>query len=342
MNRPPNTESNPPKVSIILPTFNRRSFLDSAMSSIESQTFPDWELIIVDDGSTDGTEAFLKNRLASFEQPWRYMLQENQGAYNARNRGLEAAAGKYIAFFDSDDIWLPHHLDRCVSALESNDDVDWVFGACRIVDYKSKRLLHENSFYTKDTPLSFLALPADQRGDLYVLDSNGLLENVLGGFGLGGGLQNSVIRRSFFETHRFNTSFYNEAEDQAIVPRAIKAGLGFAYFNSVHVEYRVHDSNSSGSSTVMNFAKKEKIIKGLIAGFEDLPKQIDIGEPGMKRLKTRLAELYMWQLGYSTYAVYGKIGMARKAYMQAIKLNPTKVQYWKTLLCSYIKPQSMT
>lgn len=335
------TKNNLPKVSVILPTFNRLSFLDSAMDSIASQTLLDWELVIVDDGSTDGTEAFLRNRLASFKQPWRYIFQKNQGAYQARNRGLEAALGKYVAFFDSDDKWLPHHLNQCVSALECNDDVDWVFGACRIVDYKSSKVLHENSFYTEDTPLSFLSLPTRKRGDLYVLDANGLLENVLGGFGLGGGLQNSVIRRKFFEKHRFNTSFYNEAEDQAIVPRAIKAGLGFAYFNSVHVEYRVHDSNSSGSSTVMNFAKKERIIIGLIEGFENLPQQIDIGGPGMRRLKARLAELYMWQLGYSTYAVYGRIGLARKAYMKAIKLNPTKLQYWKTLLCSYIKPQSM-
>jgi hypothetical protein len=185
--------------------------------------------------------------------------------------------------------------------------------------------------------MSFLSLPKEQRGNLNVLDAYGLLESVLGGDGLGGGLQNSVIRRSFFESRRFVTSFYNEAEDQAMVPRAIRAGVGFAYFDNVHVEYRVHDSNASGSATVMNFAKKEKLIKGLIEGFENLPVQIAIGEPGMRRLRARLADLYMWQLGYSVYWQWGKARLARSAYWRAIELNPSRLEYWKTFLLSYLK-----
>ncbi len=213
-----------------------------------------------------------------------------------------------------------------------------MFVESRIVDFAKKKTLSENCFYTDGKPQAFLLLTRETRGDLHVLETKELMENVLGGVGLYAGLQNSVIRRSFFQDRRFVTAFYNEAEDQAVIPRAIHAGMRFAYFDNVHVEYRVHDSNSSGSATVMNFEKKEKIIKGLIEGFENLPNQIEIGEPGMRRLRCRLADLYMWHLGYSVYWKWGKARLARRAYMRAILLTPRKLSFWKTLISSLLKP----
>jgi glycosyltransferase involved in cell wall biosynthesis len=331
-----------PKVSIILPTYNRLGFLEEAIRSITSQELEDWELIVVDDGSTDGTGDYLAELLKSLVQPWQYIYQNNQGAYAARNRGLDESRGAYVAFYDSDDSWLPHHLRDCVEAMERYKDVDWVYGASRIVDLSTKQILSENCFYTEGSPQDFLLLAFEKRGDLHLIETKDLLENVLGGVGLYAGLQNSVIRRSFFQDRRFVTEFYNEAEDQAVIPRAIYAGMRFAYFDNVHVEYRVHDSNSSGSATVMNFPKKEKLIKGLIEGFENLPKQIEIGEPGMRRLRERLADLYMWQLGYSVYWKWGKARLSRSAYWRAIKLNPSRLEYWKTLLVSYLKKPSWT
>jgi len=328
------------KISIILPTYNRLAFLEEAIRSIASQEFQDWELIVVDDGSTDGTGDYLAQRLKNLVQPWQYIYQKNQGAYAARNRGLDAARGTYVAFYDSDDFWLPHHLRECLKAMEQYRDVDWVYGASRIVDLSTKQILSENCFYTQGRPQDFLLLAFEKRGDLHLIATKDLLENVLGGVGLYAGLQNSVIRRSFFQERRFVTEFYNEAEDQAVIPRAIHAGMRFAYFDNVHVEYRVHDSNSSGSATVMNFPKKEKLIKGLIEGFENLPKQIEIGEPGIKRLRARLADLYMWHLGYSVYWQWGKARLARNAYWRAIKLNACRLEYWKTLLLSYLKKPS--
>ncbi len=331
-----------PRVSIILPTYNRLGFLEEAIRSITSQEFENWELIVVDDGSTDGTGEYLAQRLKTLVQPWQYIYQNNQGAYAARNRGLDAARGTYVAFYDSDDSWLPHHLRDCVDAMEKFGDVDWVYGASRIVDLSTKQILSENCFYTEGRPQEFLLLAFEKRGDLHLIKTKELLENVLGGVGLFAGLQNSVIRRSFFQERRFVTAFYNEAEDQAVIPRAIHAGMRFAYFDNVHVEYRVHDSNSSGSATVMNFPKKEKLIRGLIEGFENLPKQIEIGEPGMRRLRSRLAELYMWQLGYSVYWKWGKARLARRAYLHAISLTPKNLSYWKTLVSSLFKPSFLS
>src|SRR5262245_11396543 len=104
----------PPLVSVILPTFNRRRFLPAAFESIAAQRVPSLEIVVVDDGSTDETKSLIADLRASAASPVTYIYQENQGAYGARNTGVRAAQGRYLAFYDSDDIWLPHHLPSCV------------------------------------------------------------------------------------------------------------------------------------------------------------------------------------------------------------------------------------
>src|SRR5262245_27498581 len=107
----------PPAVTIILPTYNRARFLPQAFASIREQTFTDWELIVVDDGSTDNSGDLVALLSADLGPRVRYIRQDNRGPNAARVTGLRAAAGAYVAFFDSDDAWLPHHLQDCVDAL---------------------------------------------------------------------------------------------------------------------------------------------------------------------------------------------------------------------------------
>src|SRR4051794_28722003 len=88
----------PPSVSIILPTYNRARFLPQALESLRGQELTDWELIVVDDGSTDETREIIADLPRGWDRPVRYIYQENQGAYPARNVGLDHAAGRYVAF----------------------------------------------------------------------------------------------------------------------------------------------------------------------------------------------------------------------------------------------------
>lgn len=92
---------------MIIPTFQRREFVRRAVASVLTQSYRDFELIVVDDGSTDGT----REALAPFADRLRYIRQENRGTAAARNAGLAVAEGEIVAFLDSDDRWLPHHLD---------------------------------------------------------------------------------------------------------------------------------------------------------------------------------------------------------------------------------------
>jgi glycosyltransferase involved in cell wall biosynthesis len=107
-----------PLVSIIIPTYNRSSSLIEAIDSVFKQTFRDFELIIVDDGSTDGTAEVLEkmgDRLI-------YQYQANQGVSAARNHGLRMARGRWIAFLDSDDLWLPKKLETQVGFFSDHPE----------------------------------------------------------------------------------------------------------------------------------------------------------------------------------------------------------------------------
>lgn len=111
-----------PLVSVIIPTYNRKDIILKSIKSVLNQTFEDYELIIVDDGSTDNTYGLIKDldpRLKIISQP-------NQGVSAARNNGIRASKGKYIALLDSDDEWDPLYLEACTSFLENHPNEDVV------------------------------------------------------------------------------------------------------------------------------------------------------------------------------------------------------------------------
>ncbi len=108
-----------PKVSVIIPTYNRAHFLCEALDSALSQTFKDFEIIIVDDGSTDNT----KQVLEKYGSRIYYIYQENKGRAEARNTGIRRAKGEHIAFLDDDDIWLPNKLEKQVFFLDARPDI---------------------------------------------------------------------------------------------------------------------------------------------------------------------------------------------------------------------------
>jgi len=102
-----------PKISVIIPAYNSEVFLARALRSVEAQTFRDFEIVLVDDGSTDGTAEIAR----SFESV-RYFHQPNQLQAVARNRGLAEARGELIAFLDADDEWLPEKLERQLAFMD--------------------------------------------------------------------------------------------------------------------------------------------------------------------------------------------------------------------------------
>ena len=123
------------KVSVIIPTYNREKFVGRAIESVLNQTYKDYEIIVVDDGSMDNT----KSVLAQFDNKIQYVYQENHGISGARNRGIQESKGEYIAFLDSDDVWIPEKLTIQVDILNKNRNVGLVYSKLAILDEKGKK-----------------------------------------------------------------------------------------------------------------------------------------------------------------------------------------------------------
>lgn len=113
-----------PRVSVIMPTYNYGRYVADAIESIQAQTFGNFEIVVVDDGSTDDTAAILA-RLA--EPRLKVIRQERAGTASARNRGLEAARGEFITWLDADDLWKPTFLERHLAVLEAEPEVGYSF-----------------------------------------------------------------------------------------------------------------------------------------------------------------------------------------------------------------------
>lgn len=319
-----------PAVSIILPAFNRAAFLPGAIAAIRGQTFSDWELIVVDDGSTDDTAAVVDALAGSIPQPVHFHRQENQGAYGARNAGLELARGRYVAFYDSDDLWLPHHLSDCVDGLDACPEVDWVFSACRRVEHRSGRVLLANTFYHADgTGWPFLDLQTRAAGRLRILDDPTALACMLAG-GLNCGLQASVIRRRLFDNYRFQTRFRNEAEDQMAVIWTLANGGRMAYLEAVHVVYHVHSQNSSATAA-QGVDKRVAVLLAEARGYEELPdRRVPLKRAERRALRQRLLTQYFWQVGYALLWQNGRRSEALAAFRRGLGHWPWSPRCWKT------------
>lgn len=140
-----------PTVTVIVPTYNRREMLDRALRSIAAQTFQDYEIIVINDGGCDVADI-----LEKYENVYYIKQPKNRGLSAARNAGLKAARGKYIAFLDDDDVLLPMHFRVLVDKLEAGaraayTDAYWWINEKRYekrlsLDYSRKELLKHNLF----------------------------------------------------------------------------------------------------------------------------------------------------------------------------------------------------
>jgi glycosyltransferase involved in cell wall biosynthesis len=145
-------KGNPPLISVVMPVYNAEKYLEKAVASILGQSCVDFELIMVDDGSTDGSSAMLE----SFRQKdARVIVQkhpQNQGIAVALNSGLALARGRYIARMDADDISLPDRFEKQVAFLEKHPEIDILGSAVQLIDQRGEKI------GTLSAPLGDLAI----------------------------------------------------------------------------------------------------------------------------------------------------------------------------------------
>ncbi len=129
-----------PTVSVIIPTYNYAQFVTDAIASVRGQSLPDWECLVIDDGSTDNTKQTVEI-IAAGDSRVRYFYQENKGLSAARNTGIKESSGEYLQFLDSDDLLESRKLEIHSSYLSSHPDVDIVYGDMRYFASETPREL---------------------------------------------------------------------------------------------------------------------------------------------------------------------------------------------------------
>lgn len=123
-----------PKVDIIIPAYNAAKYLPAAIESVITQTFEDWRILLVDDGSTDGTAEIVAPYLERLGPKLKYIYQANMGMSAARNTALRHASAEFLAFLDADDLWLPCRLAESLACFVNRSQVGLVYGFNARVD----------------------------------------------------------------------------------------------------------------------------------------------------------------------------------------------------------------
>jgi glycosyltransferase involved in cell wall biosynthesis len=202
----------PALISCIVPVYNGERYLKEALDSILAQTYSQLEIIVVDDGSTDGTAKIG----AEFGGRLRYLDQLNAGPAAARNRGLNAASGDFVTFLDADDLWHPEKLSRQLACFENRPEL----GYC---------VTHVQNFWVAEL--------AEEKDKF----SNHRLSNPLPGYVT----QTLMARRAVFETVGCFNASLRHGDDTDWFLRASDQGTPAELLPEVLVYRRLHDANLS-------------------------------------------------------------------------------------------------
>lgn len=210
-------------ISVIMPTYNHAHFLGDALQSALKQSYRAIEIIVVDDGSTDHTRAVVER----FGERVRYLWQENRGLASARNRGILAARGEYIALLDADDFWEPTYLETVQRVLASQPTLGAVYTGLQFVNSKGERL----------TQRCVTTVPSDQ---LYerLLDGEFFAPSAV------------LIRRACFTAVGLFDEALRASEDWDMWLRVAQV-YGFAGIAQPLLNYRVHSHNMSADPVYM-------------------------------------------------------------------------------------------
>ena len=246
---PSPAQSPAPAIAVVLPLYNGRRFVREAVASVVAQTLAPAELVVVDDGSTDGAVEDLEGLATPF--PLRVVRQPNAGQSAARNRGLRETTAGLVAFLDQDDRWYPQHLAVLAAAVCADDAIGWAYGDFDEIDGEG-RLVTRDFLQVHAVPHPKPTLVACVERDLMVLPSASLLRREaldgVGGFDEG-------------------LSGY---EDDDLFVRVFRAGWRHAFVPGATVAFRIHGGSSSDDARFV--ASRRRYADKLAASLPDDPR----------------------------------------------------------------------
>ncbi len=219
-------------VSVVMPAYNAQAHIRAAVESVLAQTVTDWELLVIDDGSSDETVSIL-NELALVDPRIRFLQNErNMGCASTRNRGLELSRGRFVALLDSDDVWHPDKLERQL-ALMQNQAADVCYTSYAIVDEQGETLGND-----------FIVAP---QTDLKAMLKRSEI-----------GCSTAMVTAQIAQDYRFSTEYYHE--DYALWLAILKDGKKAVGLTEVLVDYRMRRA-SRASNKLASAARRWHIYR---------------------------------------------------------------------------------
>jgi glycosyltransferase involved in cell wall biosynthesis len=225
-------------VSVIIPAYKAAEYIGETLDSVYAQTFSDYEIIVINDGSPDTEE--LERKLERYPSKLRYLKQENRGAAAARNTGIRAATGEFVAFLDADDTWLPKFLEEQVAFIKATN-ADLVYCDAMLVGdspLAGRTFMQLQPSRGEVTPESLLAVTVTVLTSAVLARRQPVLDV---------GMFDEGIKRG----HDFDLWF-----------RLAKAGARFAYQAKVLAEHRVVESGLSGD-TISQLERTLAVLRGI-------------------------------------------------------------------------------
>jgi glycosyltransferase involved in cell wall biosynthesis len=229
-----------PLVSVVIPAYNTAKYIPATLNSVVSQTFRDFEILVVNDGSPDTPQ--LELAIQPFGARIRYIKQTNRGPSSARNTGIREARGKYIAFLDSDDLWFPEHLANQVSALQKDPSLGLTYAnGIHVEDETPVSTAFDRT--PQQEPVTFEAL---LREDSTVSTSSTL-----------------ALRRPLLEVGLFDEGF-RRCEDFDLWLRLAHQGVRISFTRKIQIYHRLANGLAANSILMKRaraevYAKAEKL-----------------------------------------------------------------------------------
>jgi glycosyltransferase involved in cell wall biosynthesis len=297
-----------PKVSVVIPTYNRAAKVCAGIKSVLAQRFTDLEVIVVDDGSSDNTGQVLGEK---FGGRIRYFVQPNRGASVARNKGIEEARGEWIAFLDSDDLWEAEKLQWQMKALEKYGPR---CGACYT----------DTSFFNhSETRTMFQLAESEYRHDGTIGESENVMERLVrpGGAGMLVCLSSLVVRAEVVrKSGGFDPTLLYSQDSELMFRLATQTGfcyvnLPLVRFDRSPAELRHVGVSSDWNKTDFWLEDSQRRLEGLWRLRESLP--ANVRNAIRERLSTVHSGWANWHLENGEYE------KAREAALKAVQLHLT-------------------
>lgn len=219
-----------PNVSVVMPVYNGSRYLDRALQSVVAQTVEPLELIVVDDGSSDGSEEIARAYQAPF--PVKVIRQDNRGQSAARNEGVRLASGEFVAFLDQDDEWRRRHLELLARPLEADARLGWVYSDFDEMDSDGRTVTHQ---FMADRQLSHpkRTLGSCLGEDLMVLPSASVLRTA-----------------AYLEVGGFDEQLSGYEDDDLFV-RIFRADWKHEFIAESLTRFRIHSTSSSTDASFL-------------------------------------------------------------------------------------------